>query len=559
MNQSFINEGSIPSELKSLRQFVVWKLETRAGSDKPTKVPYDAKTGRKASSTNPQTWSTFDIALRAIRKGAYSGIGFMFANGYCGVDFDKCRSKETGEIEIWALEMIEKLDSYTEVSPSGTGLHVIARAKLDGEGARKGPIELYDTGRYFTLTGLHLEGASTTINERQEIINGLYEAIREVQAGKSNRQPVQKAPAVTLTLDDECILDLTRKASNGAKFERLWGGGTADYDDDRSRADLALVSILCFYAQDDFQVERLWKQSGLYRAKLERADYVQRTIRSARAQQTETYGAKQAPARNHPASDDISELEEITDDDPAISDDPKRERYLRQCARNTAKVLDAIRLIFLYLGFKKNHNRLLSALIRKGKDRLKPFPAKHDWLLQQYVKNDEKVSSAKTIQRDIQELQKEEKKLGVKMVGYTPGNEYRGVSLFQSFFMRYALEAVNEAINRSGEFDYPWEALEAACKDVAAHIPRNPLTTSDEAKKREREDSLKQAKRKAIAGNTKYLRLLLEEGQEREVIVKEANHISRQALNQILKEFERLLSGQSCPLSKTEFEEVYIQ
>jgi len=144
--------GGVPDELEACPQWVNWKY-ARAG-EKWTKHPYDPRSGRKASSTNLRTWSTFDEVLRAYEVGDYAGVGFVFCSGdpYAGVDLDGCRDPETGEIEPWASEIIGRLDSYTEVSPSGRGVHVIVRGKLPTPVKRE-RVEMYATERYFTITG----------------------------------------------------------------------------------------------------------------------------------------------------------------------------------------------------------------------------------------------------------------------------------------------------------------------------------------------------------------------------------------------------------------------
>ena len=144
--------GGIPDELKVCPQCVNWKY-ARAGA-KWTKHPYDPRSGRKASSTNLLTWSPFDEVLRAYEVGDYDGVGFVFCTGdpYAGVDLDGCRDPETGEIEPWASEIIGCLDSYTEVSPSGKGVHVIVRGKLPTPVKRR-RVEMYAAERYFTFTG----------------------------------------------------------------------------------------------------------------------------------------------------------------------------------------------------------------------------------------------------------------------------------------------------------------------------------------------------------------------------------------------------------------------
>jgi primase-polymerase (primpol)-like protein len=107
--------------IKDVRQWLCWRIEERDG--KPTKVPYGPRTGQRADSTVPETWGGYDEAVKAYEEHGYDGIGFVFTteDDLCGVDLDKCVAPETGEIEEWAQEVIEELDSYTEISPSGTG------------------------------------------------------------------------------------------------------------------------------------------------------------------------------------------------------------------------------------------------------------------------------------------------------------------------------------------------------------------------------------------------------------------------------------------------------
>jgi putative DNA primase/helicase len=142
-------------DIRDLRQWLCWRVEERDG--KPTKVPYSPATGKRADSTLPDTWSGYQEAVRACKDEGYGGIGFVFTpeDGLCGVDLDKCLDPKTGEIEPWAWTIIEELDSYTEVSPSGTGVHILVRGALPKGRNRKGRFEAYDRSRYFTVTGKH--------------------------------------------------------------------------------------------------------------------------------------------------------------------------------------------------------------------------------------------------------------------------------------------------------------------------------------------------------------------------------------------------------------------
>jgi len=145
---------SIPEELRVRPQWVVWK----AVGEKPDKVPYSARTARKASSTNLMTWSTYEEALEAYEDGEYAGLGFVFSSGdpYTGVDLDGCVD-DNGRIAPWALEIASYLDSYTELSATGTGLHIIVRGDVPNR--RKGDVEVYSSKRFFTVTGHVIEVA----------------------------------------------------------------------------------------------------------------------------------------------------------------------------------------------------------------------------------------------------------------------------------------------------------------------------------------------------------------------------------------------------------------
>ena len=134
---------NIPEELRQRPQWVVHK----------EKVPYIAGGVGRASSTDSLTWRTFEEAVQALRTGRYDGIGFVFSSGdpFAGVDLDKCRDPETGELEEWAEKIVVAFGGYAEASPSGTGVHIIVRGKAPNK--KRGPIEAYSSERFFTVTG----------------------------------------------------------------------------------------------------------------------------------------------------------------------------------------------------------------------------------------------------------------------------------------------------------------------------------------------------------------------------------------------------------------------
>ena len=151
-----VKHSGIPDELKRRPQWVNWKYAW--DGKKWTKHPYTPRTGRKASSVDLLTWSQFNEVLWAYETGEYDGLGFVFSSGdpYVGVDLDGCVDTETAEVAVWAMQIIGDLNSYTEFSPSGAGVHIIATGRISC-GGRRGPVEMYDSGRFFTMTGHVLE------------------------------------------------------------------------------------------------------------------------------------------------------------------------------------------------------------------------------------------------------------------------------------------------------------------------------------------------------------------------------------------------------------------
>jgi hypothetical protein len=280
-------------DMRALRQWLCWRTEERDG--KQTKVPYSPLTGRMASSTNPETWANYEDAVRACKKYGY-GIGFVFTpeDDLCGVDLDLCLDPETGEIEGWAQEVIEELDSYTEISPSGTGVHILVRGELPAGRNRKGRFEAYDRGRYFTVTGKHLPGSPQSIESRQEELRSVVRRVfgNEVpESTNGHTKPVAVSESLDNRHSDEEIIRKAIAASNGKRFSRLWSGDANGYGS-HSEADLALCGMLAFWTGGDAaRIETLFRQSGLYREKWDRKDYRNRTITEALSGKTEFYKA----------------------------------------------------------------------------------------------------------------------------------------------------------------------------------------------------------------------------------------------------------------------------
>ncbi len=272
-------KSNFPKELQDLNQWVLWRMETR--NDKPTKVPYSIVTGLRAASDNPSTWASFDAVCKAYQAGGYAGLGYMFheSDPYTGIDFDKCVGER---LDPEKFAHIDLLDSYTEYSQSGTGVHVIVRAKLPAGGrkSREHLIEMYDHKRFFCVTGNNFENFTTSVKERQSELDTLYALIFPPKAANAHANATT-TPSGEIPADDQDLLKLMFASKTGAKVQALWDGNRSGYSDDDSAADLALCNYLAFWTGNDAaRIDRMFRQSKLYRDKW---------LRSART--GETYGA----------------------------------------------------------------------------------------------------------------------------------------------------------------------------------------------------------------------------------------------------------------------------
>ena len=166
----------VPEELRALPQWVIWHYGPARENGKRAKLPHTPTTYAPAKVTAPTTWGSFAQAASVAIKNPAVGIGFVFSpeDPYTGVDLDSCIEAD-GQIASWAQAILARLPgAYVEYSPSGTGLHAIVRAQLPGPGRRHGQVEIYDRGRYFTITG-HALSAPAPIAAAQGAIASLYE------------------------------------------------------------------------------------------------------------------------------------------------------------------------------------------------------------------------------------------------------------------------------------------------------------------------------------------------------------------------------------------------
>lgn len=258
--------SNIPIELRRLNQWIIWRLEKVNG--KNTKVPYNATTGKLASVTDPSTWSSFDDCIQSTFSK--SGIGFVFTDSddFSFIDLDNTHGDE--EALARQIKIYETFDTYSEISPSGNGLHLIVKGKVP-QGRRRNYIEIYSNNRYATFTG-NVYGEKYVIQERQQLLTQLWEEM--------GSQPINfDFKNVKEIYHDEEIIRQANNAINGDKFQRLYQGKWDDIYPSQSEADFAFIDILAFYTQNTAQIERIFRSTPLgIRNKAKRSDYVQRMI-----------------------------------------------------------------------------------------------------------------------------------------------------------------------------------------------------------------------------------------------------------------------------------------
>lgn len=352
------NLANIPQALIDYDHWILWRGEDRidatTGKVKLNKIPIDPQTLRNADTTDPTTWGTFDECVTALETAleewetadpaAYrgGGIGYVFdaSDPYVGIDLDGCLDTTTGEVAPWAQAYVDALASYTEITPSGTGLHVIVEGTLPPKGRRKGAVEMYAYARFFTMTGWHHMDTPHTIEARAPQLAAMWCELFGATVGQTvwlvdmhgtltnnDKKPwaitaielspegepyalfaetatgwplircevgvlVQTAPTAP-AMSDDLIEQHMMQAGNNAKVKRLGAGTWHPEYASQSEADLAFCIILAFWTQDPVQIDRLFRDSRLLRPKWDEKrgaqTYGELTIAEALARQEDHY------------------------------------------------------------------------------------------------------------------------------------------------------------------------------------------------------------------------------------------------------------------------------
>lgn len=257
---------NLPEPLQETGLFCLWKYEKSHTGDKPKKVPYNPRTGNRASAANPGTFAPFSC-VELIPDG-YDGAGVGIFNGLGAIDIDNCID-ENGEFSEMAQDVIQTMTAYTEYSPSGTGVHILFRADLPQydkaryyENNRALGLEVYVKGgspRYLTVTGKKLCQCAD-LEERSAQVQQVLD--KYMLKPVSEPAPQEELNPVDLS-DDEIV----ERICKDEKFKKLWYG---DYSEigSWSEADLSLCNKLAFWTnKDPERMDRIFRRSGLMRGK----------------------------------------------------------------------------------------------------------------------------------------------------------------------------------------------------------------------------------------------------------------------------------------------------
>ncbi len=262
--------SKVPYELKDLDRWCCFKIMERQGRE--TKVPINAKTGELAKSNDESTWADFDTALASSIH--YDGIGFFFKEPYIGIDIDDVRNdieryKANDTDDNIISEFVDMLGSYAEISPSGNGLHIIIKGELPPKGRRKGNVEIYDSGRFFTVTGNAIGGYSHIVDDSDygkiKYLHNKYIASSEPVI---NRDQITKGGN---NLSEDEIIRIALNSKNGMRIKLFLEGGWEQFYSSQSEADMAFANDLAFWTACDYSMmDSVFRKSDLYREKWDR-------------------------------------------------------------------------------------------------------------------------------------------------------------------------------------------------------------------------------------------------------------------------------------------------
>jgi hypothetical protein len=373
------NLAEVPSTLKNIPNWISWKLIKKDGED--SKVPFIPGTVRHASSTDSSTWTTFETAIANTSVNGKEGVGFVIHGAaideqIVGFDLDGCRNPQTGEITSWAEAIVDQLDSYTEITPSGLGLRVWVKGKLPGKDrvfnlaasagfGSKVKIEVFDKARYFTVTGdtffdEPVEVETRDLTEAYKLCSEfknrfpVNSAPMEIQADSSEKIPV-KIKQTGTTITTKLHLLMTGKMISEKPVVIDDGLGNSIEFPSRSEADLSLCTGLALeHGNNPELIDAEFRKSCLYREKWERDSYRTPTISNAiktaekiKAEITLTTSAAGTPA----VAEAVKAIVTVNGDDFMVEKIPPRKVLISTISANEPVIFEqSINQVFAWRG-----------------------------------------------------------------------------------------------------------------------------------------------------------------------------------------------------------------
>lgn len=293
----------IPSELKNLKQWCFFKLIPDQKRGKNKKVPFNAYTGEFGRSNDESTWSDFETAVAAKEEFNGDGIGFYFKAPYLGIDLDNIpeeleRYKNGDNEKNIVYEFIESFKSYAEISVSGTGLHIIAKGRMPGDRKRKGNVEIYPDGRFFTVTG-------NSLSKYDEINEPTKSSLKRVYNKYLKDDKVVNLfnPSISeLDLSESEIIARIHSSKSRDKFLNFMNGGWEKEYSSQSEADLGFANMLAFWCGRDYlKMDSIFRQSSMMRQKWDdkhgKTTYGEGTLYKAINETNNVYQGKREPAK----------------------------------------------------------------------------------------------------------------------------------------------------------------------------------------------------------------------------------------------------------------------
>jgi putative DNA primase/helicase len=285
-NKRFLISPLYQEKLTTSNRFVCYKEDKR---------PYNAITRYQTDITNKMNYTSFYNACNSVRKNhEFEGIGFVLGYdetndlNYCGLDIDNCIDSN-GVISEQAQELIDLLDTYTEISRSGKGIHCIFIAQKQGDICKNNKLnfckclELYDNGRYFALTGNIIRNKD--IENRQEQCNAIYNQYfkpKEITPLIAPNNPIYNEKNKTYGADY-----LKYIFEKDAKFMSYYNRTIQITDE--SASDMAFISKLAYWLDNKPELIKKWffdspyynNKDEKHKKKANRKDYIDRTINNA--------------------------------------------------------------------------------------------------------------------------------------------------------------------------------------------------------------------------------------------------------------------------------------